>query len=232
MLHTSLRWFLIVTFFNHSGSIQSTLSGPSLSFVIFINTDPHTPTILQKWSIYYPIFKEATANVWHIIFELPFKIVRDTKIQTFQYRIIQNIIPCNKWLHNIKIKNSPVCDYCTNVYDLPHYFIWCSKVAECWCYWFNWWGNISGIDIRDSQVTEECILFGFLLNNDVMHVLNFCTLYAKHYIYIQRLFNNNTLDLYVCLTQLKQALRIEENICRKNNNEDNFFKFHLIYEKL
>ncbi len=65
-----------------------------------------------------------------------------------------------------------------------------------------------------------------------MHVLNICTLYAKYYIYIQQLFNNNTLDLYVCLTQLKEALKIEENICRKNNNEDNFFKFHFIYEKL
>ncbi len=47
-----------------------------------------------------------------------------------------------------------------------------------------------------------------------MHELNFYTLYAKYYIYIQRLFNNNTLDLYVCLTQLKQALKIE-HICRK-----------------
>ncbi len=91
---------------------------------------------------------------------------------------------------------------------------------------------VSGIDIRDSKVIEGCILFGFPLNNDVMHVLNFCTLYAKYYIDIQRLFNNNTLDLHVCLPQLKQALKIEENICRKNNNEDNFFKFHFIYEKL
>ncbi len=91
--------------------------------------------------------------------------------------------------------------------------------------------NLSGIDIRDSQVIEECILFGFPLNNDVMHVLKFCILYANYYIYIQRLFNYNTLDLYVCLTQLKQALEIEENICRKKN-EDNFFKFHFIYEKL
>ncbi len=41
----------------------------------------------------------------------------------------------------------------------------------------------------------------------------------------------NTLDLYICLTQLKQALKIEDNICRKHNNKDNFFKFHFIYEK-
>ncbi len=60
-----------------------------------------------------------------------------------------------------------------------------------------------------------------------MHLLNFSTLYAKYYIYIQLLFDNNALDLYSRLTQLKQALKIEENICRKNNNEDKFFKFHL-----
>ncbi len=65
-----------------------------------------------------------------------------------------------------------------------------------------------------------------------MDVLNLSTLNAKYYIYIQRVFNNNTLDLYICLTQLKQALKIEENISRKNNNEDKFFKFHFIYEKL
>ncbi len=54
-----------------------------------------------------------------------------------EYIIIQNIIPCNKWLNNIKIKNSPVCDYCNNVDDLPHYCIRCPKEAEFWCYWFN-----------------------------------------------------------------------------------------------
>ncbi len=34
----------------------------------------------------------------------------------------------------------------------------------------------------------------------------------KYYIYIQHLINNNTLDLYACLTQLNQVLKIEENI--------------------
>ncbi len=92
--------------------------------------------------------------------------------------------------------------------------------------------QITCIDIRDSQVIEGIIIFGFPLNNDVMHVLNFCTLYAKYYIYIKCLFNNNTLELYICLTQLKQALKIEENICKKNNNEVKFFKFHFIYDKL
>ncbi len=61
-----------------------------------------------------------------------------------------------------------------------------------------------------------------------MQVLNFCILYAKYYIFIQSVFNDNTLDLYDCLTQLRQALQIE-NVCIKNKNEK-FFKFHYIYD--
>ncbi len=45
-----------------------------------------------------------------------------------------------------------------------------------------------GKSIWDSQVIEECILFGFPLNNYVIHVLNFWNLYAKYYIYIQTLY--------------------------------------------
>ncbi len=65
-----------------------------------------------------------------------------------------------------------------------------------------------------------------------MQVLSFCILHAKYYIYIQRLFNNNTLDLYTCLNQLKQALETEENICNKNNKREKFLKYNFIYENL
>ncbi len=99
---------------------------------------------------------------------MPFKTVRDTKIQTSQYRIIQKIIPCNKWLHNIKIKNSYLCEYCNNVDDFPHYFIGCPKVADVWSYWFNWWEQLLGINIRDNQVITEYILFGFPFNTETI----------------------------------------------------------------
>ncbi len=54
-----------------------------------INMDVHNPSSVKKWSSQYPIFKEAGTNVWPRIFKLPFIPVRDTKIQTFQYRLIQ-----------------------------------------------------------------------------------------------------------------------------------------------
>ncbi len=119
-----------------------------------------------------------------------------------------------------------------NVNDLQHFFIRCLKVNEFWLHWFNWWEHLSGIVIRNSQVIKECILFGFPSNSDVMQVLNFFILYAKYYIYIQRIFNNNTLDLYACLNQLKQALRTEENICKTNNKKEKLLKYNFIKENL
>ncbi len=70
-----------------------------------INTDIHKPTAIQKWSDPYPDFKTADSKIWKRIFKLPFNTVRDTTIQSFQYRILHKIIPCNKWLYTIKIKN-------------------------------------------------------------------------------------------------------------------------------
>ncbi len=62
---------------------------------------------------------------------------------------------------------------------------------------------------------EECILMGFPETSDDILVLNYCILYTKYYIFIQQLFNNNVLDLYVCQTQVKLALNIEHSICKK-----------------
>ncbi len=64
-----------------------------------------------------------------------------------------------------------------------------------------------------------------------MHVLNFCVLYANYYIYIQSLFNNNMLDLYACMTQLKQELTIVENICIKIIMKKNFTNSTLSMKK-
>ncbi len=47
-----------------------------------------------------------------------------------------------------------------------------------------------------------------------IHVLNYCIPYTKYYIYIQRLFQNNTLDVYACQMQIKAALEIEFQICK------------------
>ncbi len=60
-----------------------------------------------------------------------------------------------------------------NVDDLPYFFIRYLKVKVFWLHWFYWLNNLCSIVIRNSQVIEECILFGFPSNRDVMQVLKF-----------------------------------------------------------
>ncbi len=83
-----------------------------------------------------------------------------------------------------------------------------SRILDLLVYYF-------GIDIRDSQLIEEYILFGFSFNNKVMHVLNLCILYAKYYINIQCLFINNTLNQTLTSIENKRKYmykHIEEKI--------------------
>ncbi len=61
---------------------------------------------------------------------------------------------------------------------------------------------LSKVSLRTNNNFDK--VFASIKHYYVMQVLNFCILYAKYYIFIQHLFNNNTLELYTCLTQLKQ----------------------------
>ncbi len=138
---------------------------------------------------------------------------------SFQFRLLHRIILCNKWLNTIKIKSSDQCSYCGSIDDIPHFFIKCPKVLIFWNYWINWWEIISGIEIKNSSILHECILFGFPNSNpekkEKIHVFNYCILYTKYYIYIKRLFQDNSLDVYACQMQIKAVIEIEFNICKK-----------------
>ncbi len=63
-------------------------------------------------------------------------------------------------------------------------------------------------------------MFGFSGNDNLTQVLNYCMVYMKYYIYIQRLFDNNNLELYAYLTLIKYNLNIECQICKNSNRAD------------
>ena len=59
-------------------------------------------------------------NDFDQIYEIPFRCCKYTKYQSFQYRVIHRIIPCNLWLHKMKIKDSPKCSFCPEEDTLVH----------------------------------------------------------------------------------------------------------------
>jgi exonuclease III len=142
------------------------------------------PTCIKKWTEMYPGFKTAVNDIWENIFRISFKITRETKLQTFQYKIIHRLIACRKKLFDWKIVDHPTCLFCSELDDLRHFFLLCVKTDQFWNSFFAWWNNLGDIEISpEFDCLEENILFGFQIEGEVFSVLNYCILLAKHHIY-------------------------------------------------
>ena len=197
-----------------------------------INMKQVTPACVFKWQTIFVGFKDCDPDTWTRIFKMSFNVTRETKLQSFQYKLLNRIIPCNKWLHDVKIKTSNQCSYCDEVDDLVHFFVHCDKINYFWNTFFKWWSTTTGINVLNIENFEECILFGFPENDNIFQVLNYCILLAKYYIYCNRLFANNRLDMYQYQVILKQRLAIEKYICIKEGKQKHFDKYTFIYENM
>ncbi len=76
----------------------------------------------------------------------------------------------------------------------------------------------------------ESILFGCPESSDNAIVINYCILYAKQYIYLEKLNDkkikqNFKVDFLCYLSHLKNTLKIEKRICIKKNQKFKFDKF-------
>lgn len=195
-----------------------------------INQTCHLPASKKKWSEIFTEFQDAHDDIWERIYCMSFNITRETKLQSFQYKIIHRIIACNKWLHNIKIKLCSTCEFCECDDNIQHFLLFCTKTKEFWNHWFNWWENTSSIDISNCDHTAECILFGYPGQNDIITVLNYCILIAKYFIYINKMLGKNEFDMYSYLIILKQKLLMEKQACQSENSS--FDKFDFIMSSL
>ncbi len=115
--------------------------------------------------------------------------------------------------------------FCNEIDDIPHFLLLCPNVKAFWKSWAKWWFSVTKTEIRHVDHLQENILFGFVGSNGIIDVLNYCILYAKYYIYIQRIFNQNKLDVYAYLTLLKNTLILERQISINNNKLVKFENF-------
>ena len=54
-------------------------------------------------------------------------------MQSLQYKIINRIVPCRKWLHGQKVIESPYCKkYNDKTDDIVHHFIECNNIKNFW----------------------------------------------------------------------------------------------------
>ncbi len=119
------------------------------------------------------------------IFKTPYIVTRETKLQSFQYKIIHQLITCQKLLFDIKLVDNAKCKYRHELDNISHFFLFCPKEKKFWRSFFMWWNNLGDIQIPlYSESLEDCSLFRFQIEGDIFSVLNYCILIAKLHIFV------------------------------------------------
>ena len=198
----------------------------------YVQTKYVTPTSVLKWKTLHEDF-DMSEEEWTDVFLRPYICLRETKLQSFQYKIIHRIINCNKKLFDMRIKNSPLCTYCDQTDDIGHFFFLCKDVYEFWREICTWWNTLDydGVDFP-AYPNVKTIIFGSQDVTEGVAVLNFCIFHIKYYIYRQRLFHDNVFRLHEIQNVIVAKLEIEKNICQKENRNHKFDKFEILYENL
>ena len=188
-----------------------------------------TATCIHKWNEMHQRHEEE----WADIFTRTFKVVRETKLQSFQFKLIHRIITCHKKLYDMKIKASPQCSYCDEIDDTSHFFFHCPNVRNLWYLFFQMWNGIEYHRVNFPNYPDVYdILFGIKNMNDGHEVLIFCILHIKYYIYKQRLFHDNTLSIRETCNEIRYKLDIERKICENDDKQMNFVKYVPLYNML
>ena len=168
-------------------------------------------------------------NMWKTIFTLPFKYVTETSLQSFQYKILFRIYPCNAYVSIWNNEVSPLCSNCQILDDLVHYFAQCLMVLPFWNSFTNWW-NFSLND--QLSLTDADIIFGKTNDGVNLAGINFCLLHAKKFIARQK-FLKKDVFFYSYQVELKFKLEVEKYICTRNNKLILFeLKYGAIYDSL
>ena len=142
----------------------------------FINKLSEPITSLDTWIEIYPFLGNID---WKGVFLLPYKIVREPYIQTFQYKILNRTLNCNGNLYKWKIKQSPNCYFCNHYDTLEHHLFYCDESALFWKKLENWIFEI--LKAKFNFTVCEILLGINNLSGDLI-LVNFLIILGKLYL--------------------------------------------------
>lgn len=185
------------------------------------------PTAISKWLSLYPQLEEVD---WGGIFTLPYNISRSTKYQSFQYKILNRVFACRSNLAKWKIVDNDLCEECSVVDSLEHYFFLCTSSSRFWKSFQRWFSTVTGVNINLDALT---IIFGTMnMNNDnTLFLMDYCILIGKWFIFKQKYLNRIPSFLEYLLL-LKSELIVEKYLLELENKQETFSKWALLYDNI
>ena len=132
----------------------------------------------------------------------------DSKMRSFQFKILQRILTTNKFLKICKIKEDNSCSFCqAEIETLEHLFWECSLVKSFWDKLSN---RLSSRLDLSGVLNAKSIILGVLDRKD-KDVINNILVVCKKYIYNKKFFSKQ-LNVSEAIQMIKEVIEIEHNI--------------------
>jgi len=160
-----------------------------------------------KWSLALPNITEGEWNHYHT---LPFKCTKNTKLQSFQYKIVHNILTTQKTLKVCKIAENDTCAYCgQDVETIQHLLFSCPYTRRSWNDLVDWLMPV--LDISD-LISEKYILLGSFSSD----IINLLILITKYSFYVAK-FRGERPNINAVKRTIMQEYLIERSIAKKED---------------
>ena len=147
-----------------------------------LNDDLEEPSAIEHWVESYPFLD---SKPWYKIFTFTHKIVPETYLQCFQYKILNRLLNCNYNLYKWKITDSNLGFYCNSIDTIEHHLFLCPKTSKFWAEILAWVRSTLNINFEQGYAICE-IIFGYHLFETVYtvsnHIHNIVILIGKWYI--------------------------------------------------
>ena len=151
---------------------------------------------------------------WNEIYLLSFKVLLETKIREFQYKVLNNIVFTNEKLFKIKMIDSPQFTFRKNeIESLEHLFCNC-EITRSFCVALRSWLMECNINLEPLSFFNA--LFGIFNAGEDFVTVNHLILVEKCYIYRCKL-NGVKPAMRVLTTKIGAILNIESRIAFMRN---------------
>lgn len=136
--------------------------------------------------------------------ETNLNVYREMKLQSLHFKIMNRILPCNKYLKQIHIKSSDACNLCGQVDSMLHFLFECPSVKT---FWHSLCRSFDGVEnLHLEALSPKQFVFGVRRDHPKSTTVNFILITTKSFIFRQGLFHEGKVELLHWLREFKLKL--------------------------
>lgn len=159
------------------------------------------------------------------LFSELYKTTPNSKLRSFQFRLLHQKIFLNKILYVWKLAESSLCSYCQEDYEtIEHLFVNCRITKRFWELLQSWYECLTDTEI---MLTPSIILF----NNMDNWTINAILLSAKQFIFSRKV-QDKFINFYVFKDILREQIKIELNRAKQIHTTKGWKNFNKKWGKV